>query len=504
MCAAIVLSSCGQPPPGPKPAEIPPAEGVSVASRDTTAIQPWDGADDALPPAATDSTQHLLGADTLVFSQVQVFPAYAVRPDQVAPGQPTTGPMRLHVRVLARDTSQSMLRERPLALAACPVVLRLYRDLHRKEPPVWRSDAARDPCPAITRYGSAADINVGWSAPEMLADSLPAGQYAFSHTVRLADGRVLEFAAGSAYLSADPEPATRDLRAVRMSAQSEIVGQAPRMLRTTVTLRNTGTRPVRFEHGACTPRLRLFRTAARTGAPVWRSEFRAPPPPPGSRGRPGGYACPAVLIQRELPPGDTAVFAPMIPLYQVLADSLPAGQYRVLAELELLNDELPVSRWATLYRLEAGTVELARRPDPLPASRTIGAIRYEASSQRVNGAGGADTVRTRVRVVNVGRERAFAEVPRDCPVQVYGFRTRAARDSVPIGTPIWRSPHSCVLYQHRFALDPGQAWTFRHDAPVREIAAEAGTGPLFFTAWIGGHPHVQLAAGEITLAPDRN
>lgn len=492
---ALALAGCAPPGAAPKPEPAPQAPAADNAETsvgvalDTATLLPGHG---ALPTEAEDSVTRFVGGGTVLHTEVSAFPAYQLRPEQVEPGGRTSGGMRVQLRAFARDTLPA--REGPdLPLAACPFVLRLHRDPERRLQVAWRSDRAAgdQACPRLWRH-TPSDASAQWEVPEMLGDSLDAGTYHFSYAIRLEGRAPLQFSAGSAYLTADRRPPSRDLSVLRMSAHSEVVGQAPRMLRTTVTLRNTGTHPVQFEHGACTPDLRLYRTAERSGQPVWRSELRKPPGAPANS---FGYACPAVLHGRVLAPGDTAQFTPMIPLAEVLADSLPAGLYYATAELTLLNDEQPVSRWGTVHRLDAGHVDLPRAPDPLPSARTIGGLRYEAATT-VRG----DTVRTVVRVTNGGSARALVSVPRDCPVIVYGWATAAQRDSIyPQGRPAWQRRDPCRLEPRRFALDPGQSWEIRHDAALVDMRRYAGPRTLYLAAWVPGEPDVKLAAGELVL-----
>jgi hypothetical protein len=449
-----------------------------------------------LPPLVGDSTAHVFG-DTVLHADVTVHGAYALSAEQ-AGGSPPARPMRLSARALARDTSQGRRARRlPIAYASCPFVLRLYRGRDRMGMPAWRSDAAIQrelACPPAPRDASRGEVTVEWEVPAVLGDSLAAGHYAFSYAVRLADGRVLEYEAGGGYLSSDPRPPTRERSTLRMKARSEVVGQAPRKLRTIVTVVNAGRRAVRLEHGDCTPLVRLYRTPRRTGEPVWRSELRSPP------GHTGGYDCIAILRITQIAPGDSAMLGPAIPLYEVLGDSLLAGRYYVGAELELLDRELPPGRRETVYRIAAGEVELTRAPDRLSATRTVDGLTYAATTRLVRGAApDTGTVRTLVSVTNTTRKRVTTSVPRDCPVLAYAYRSAALRDSVPARAAAWSPPERCYNYEHRFALEPGQSWVFAHDALASEIVARAGPGRYWFTALIAGRTGVFLAAGDVQL-----
>jgi hypothetical protein len=128
-------------------------------------------------------------------------------------------------------------------------------------------------------------------------------------------------------------------------------------------------------------------------------------------------------------------------------------------------------------------------------------VRYEATTRFVRGAAPArDTVRTLVMVTNGSGAPRDVEVPRDCPVIVYAYRSAALRDSVPLlAEPAWRSRQPCQLVQHRFTLAPGASWVFQHDVAAAELRASAGAGRLWFTAWVAGSHNALLAAGDVEL-----
>jgi hypothetical protein len=308
------------------------------------------------------------------------------------------------------------------------------------------------------------------------------------YTVRLADGRTLDYGAGGVYLTADPAPPGRDFAALRASAESRVEGAAPRQLRTTVWLRNPTARSLQFEHGACALQQRLYRTAARTGRPAWRSELRQPP------GTNSTYGCPAVLLGSTLPPGDSLPFVLAVPLAEVFGDTLAAGRYYVAAELELLDDAAGVPNWRRPLTLAAGEVDLVRAADPLPPTRTVDGLRYAATTRLVG-----DTVRTLVVVTNPGPVARQAEVTRDCPLIAYAYRSAERRDAMPLAQPDWAPSRPCYMTPHPFSLAPGAAWAFQHDVPAAALRARLGAGRVWFTAWVAGRPDVKLAAGDVVL-----
>jgi hypothetical protein len=309
----------------------------------------------------------------------------------------------------------------------------------------------------------------------MLGDSLPAGRYSFGYTLRTTDGRTFEFSQGSAVLSTDRTPPTTDLSAVHFAASSEIVGGGPRRLKTVVVAKNTGTRTVRLNFGACNLNVSLYKTSNPAGVPAWRYDRR-------------NINCPAVATSVMLRPGDSFPFELSVPMYEIVAGGLSAGLYFVSAELSLSGSHV----------LWAGVVEVTGAPERLPSSGNVDGLTFTATTRLVQGAGGADTIRTLVRVTNTTNTRKLASVPRDCPIIVYAYTSSAARDAVPIQDPIsYAGTKGCSINPRTFALDPGQSWVFGVDAPASAVAAGQH---LWFTAWMAGTPSVMLAAGDV-VAP---
>jgi hypothetical protein len=387
--------------------------------------------------------------------------------------------MTVSVRVAAVDTSAISVG-RHLPLGNCPLSLRMYRGTDRSALPAWQSDRAspaRACSPPSPSDSSATDFIVVWDVAAMLGDSLPAGLYSFGLTLRMADGRTFEFSQGSAVLSIDRIPPTTDLSAVHFEAHSEIVGTGPRTLKTVVVAKNMGPQAVTLTSGPCNVTLRLYRTPDRAGLPAWRSD--------GGTGQ-----CPSVAIITILRPGESRPFELSVPMYEVVAAGLAAGPYFVSAELSLDNDGAHVF-WA-------GVVDVTRAPDPLPSSRNVDGLTFTATTRLVQGVGGADTIRTLVLVTNTTNTRRMASVPPDCPVIVYAYTSAAARDAVPVQTPIssYAGTKPCTPVSRPYALDPGQSWVFGQDVPA---SAVAGRGHLWFTARMDGIPSVYLAAGDVEV-----
>jgi hypothetical protein len=492
IAAAVVALTCACVSPTPRD----PRDTVDAASsglRDTTAL-PFDtvGAGRGVPPNQFEYSPagKWLAGDTTVWAHLTVFPVMRRGDD----------PAHIEVRAMGRDTSASMLRETPLRFAECPFELRLHTDARRERARVWNSVRAPRAiaCPRRQppRFGH--EQWSVWPLSSILGDSLPARLYYFDLTVRLADGRTLEYDHESAYLTLDTTSATRDQSALRFASGSEVAGEAPRQLRAWTVITNTGARPFMLEHGACALQIRLWRNPARTGMPVWRSEARQPPRRKGEQ--PTFYACTLELIVGTLRPNDTATFELHVPLIEVLADSLAEGRYSVGVELELVNDSLHGPARDARHSFPAGEVTLRRAPDPTPSVRSHGPLRVEAATRLVRGAApAADSVRTFVLVTNTAIEPREVVVVRENPVTVYAFRSAVERDSFPIPTPAYTIRGARYHIAHRFTLGPGRKWLFENGVSARHLVASIGPGRYYFLAWLMGEPSSMLSAGDVEV-----
>jgi hypothetical protein len=339
-----------------------------------------------------------------------------------------------------------------------------------------------------------------WPVRGILGDSLPAARYYPTIALHLADGRVVETASDSGYLTADSSPPTHDLSAVKFRASTTVGGLGPRSLRTKVVVTNISRRFVELDYGSCALSVNLFAIENPSATPIWRSTRREP------RRRPfvnhAGYACTSELRIRILPPADSDVFEVSIPLAEVLADSLAFGRYRVEANLGLLNKEIRSTGWSMDTTFHLGEVTIAPSPDSMPRTRMDGGLRYTAASRLINGKSGApDTVRTMVLITNPGTHPVSGQFIRACPVIVYAFRNTADRDSLPLGRPAWAVESGCPYRLRRFEVKPGQRLLVHGDKAIAPTGGEIPPGRYYVLAWFAGKFNALLNAGAIDVGP---
>lgn len=463
------------------------AVGIASAQSDMRPL-PFDtaGAQRGVPPNAGPAPNARLVGGSVVWAHVVVY-------QESRPGL-------IEIRVHASDMSSQISRRVELPLAECPFELRVYETPHRTGRAVWSSDRAPHAIRCPRTLEDAVDASARFNFDDILGDSLPARRYYFRYAVRLANGERLEFADGESPLWRALPTTTRDWSTLRFTSGSEIAGAAPRMLTAWTTIRNTGTRTVKFAHGACSLDIRLWRTPARSGKPAWISEARAPIQPKG-RKSPMGYGCPLPLYVRNLPPNDTLTFRLQVPLPEVLEDTLPEGEYWVGVELGLLNDSLRPPQWETKYKFPAGAVTLRRSPDRPPSVRQDGPFRFEAATRLVRRkTPGTDSVRTFVLVTNVSAESAELEIWPGKPLTVYVFRSEEERDAYPTPTAAYTTPPGIhTATPQRNALGAGQKWLFEQAVAVKDLVDRVGRGRVYLLAWVTGRPGTMLAAGDIDV-----
>jgi hypothetical protein len=298
-------------------------------------------------------------------------------------------------------------------------------------------------------------------------------------------------AAAPLYLDKSTGPPLLDYSALQFSAASAVTGNAPRYLDTRVVVRNTASKPLEVDYGACLVNVRLFRNAGRSGTPVWKSEFRKPP------GSSFGYACILPLYISIVAPGDSLVFPLSVPMYEVIGDSLTSGHYYVSADISLIGQRSPdgTTRPGVSKTLAAGEVDIVREADRLPSSRLVGGLSYTATTRVIPGKGD-DTLRTLVLVKNESSKAINSSIIPACPVIIYGYRSAALRDSVPIVNTSIAPGVPCAVTPQPFVLQPGQSWVFGTDTPMSAIRGRFGTGRFWFTAWLTMSNQILLAAGD--------
>src|SRR5262249_39696155 len=158
-----------------------------------------------------------------------------------------------------------------------------------------------------------------------------------------------------------------DYGSLSSSASSAITGTAPRYLSATVVIRNPTSKMQEVDYGGCGIGVRLFRSADRSGSPAWRSELRKAP------GSMIVYPCASVLSRSTLFPGDSIVFPLVVPMVEVVGDTLAAGHYYASAEMKLEGKQLPdgTTKPGVTITLVAGEVDITRDSERLPSSRVI-------------------------------------------------------------------------------------------------------------------------------------
>ena len=146
--------------------------------------------------------------------------------------------------------------------------------------------------------------------------------------------------------STSNEALPHSLSAIAQSAVT--LRDTVQQLSTSVKLTNSGVKPVHLEYGACAVRVLAFRDEARTGSPVWNSDYGKPYHSP----YPFGYVCTMQLFETDLQPGKNLDFGFQVPVIDLVGDSLPNGRYYLAADLLLPKEP-------RFLRISAGSVDVA-------------------------------------------------------------------------------------------------------------------------------------------------
>ncbi len=126
-----------------------------------------------------------------------------------------------------------------------------------------------------------------------------------------------------------PAPPIETVEGLTFRAETRVVENEgrPRRLRTRVIITNRSTQRVRIHYGDCSPQLRAYRHAHRSGRPAWY-EGRLPSQDPNTKI--WTRICDAYGLHDVMGPGDSAVvqrFQMEPTVREVLGDSLPEGRY---------------------------------------------------------------------------------------------------------------------------------------------------------------------------------
>ena len=254
---------------------------------------------------------------------------------------------------------------------------------------------------------------------------------------------------------------------------------------TTAKLRNVRSEPAVVQFGACNVSLAAYRTADRTGTPVWRSA--ASQPWEGTY----GYGCILPLYEKRLQPGEeVSLGAYSTRVIEVIGDSLPNGRYYFTATVGVSVAPNGIS-------LPAGDFDLTLERPPLPDSVTHDLITYE-SATNVN----AGTVRASVSATLTHAGGSVVEYPRECEIELVAYRAKDRRDAAPrSGAPDWRASRSCAAGWRQTILNRGQSVLFETSASASAILGSAlPPGAYYFAVVVHTRSrNVWLSAGSAEL-----
>jgi len=280
---------------------------------------------------------------------------------------------------------------------------------------------------------------------------------------------------------------------LRYAAEVNLVDQAPTRLHATVTLTNVTDETIHVEYGACAlANLLAFDGPARSGEPKWESAERQDPVT-GAQ-----YACPGILYEREVLPGEThssKELQLLIPSYEIVGHdligrSLPDGPYYWLAQVEINNETTDVP---------AGQATVKMNEPPLPRERVAGGLVYQIGPRTTTTPLGIEATLT---VTNNGDEHVDIFIARDCPVTISAYRDKARRDAAYVaGEPDWRPKGICVLEMDAMRFSSGESQQFTVTVPVAEILGDSLDDGRYYLAalvWLRDQS-LWLAAGDVEL-----
>jgi hypothetical protein len=373
--------------------------------------------------------------------------------------------------------------------------------------PAWPLASSPQPraCPTATtskigpgRWTYLTDWNPAHAITAILGDSLPDGSYALTAVVR-AGAELIYVPAGTHMLVRENQPPLTDPELLEYNTGKSINDVAPSYLSVRIYARNPLSRSVHVEFGACSVKLWLYRKADLSGEPVWRSERRSGPNPDIL------YGCPAYLASKTFLPNEVASpaeFGIVVPMHEILADSLPNGRYYVLAEMRFQEGSGQTLTHPQV-RFNAGEVELRKDTTPIPRARMLDGVRYELGSALEGNA-----VRLTFTVTNTTSESRFVgESPSvNCAGSLWGYLNAGHRDFFYLTEPQpdWRAL-ACAMVIPATVLAPGATATFSTLVPVGATSHRGRDIHLIAAVWLAdqqpgdGLQRLILSAGQVRV-----
>lgn len=414
------------------------------------------------------------------------------------------GDPHLNVDATATNTTAE-----PIALQGlCVVQIRAFREGDSAHNPAWSAPAQphsscqspqgqREISPAAKFSLRAAGEFTYPRVSDVLETAGSDGRYTIDLMVRMGD-ELVTVPAGTVTLSSDRRPPLRNPALLRYAVQTQVAGVSPQRLSTQIVAVNPTDRPIYLEYGACALRLRAYRNADRRGAPVWRSEYRRRP------GESFGYVCLGYLATNWVQPGEAISppeFSAHIPLYEILGDSLPEGEYHFTAEIHFQRGA-GTSLEHEVVTFPAGNAELNSRVDPLPPELEVDGIRYRAETTP-----DADgRLRLTMSMTNTRAVRTLLLGSRSstCSSQLLGYRSSDRRDRWYLQNSADWVHTGCLLRIPPTWLAPGETQSFTASLHLAGAEDASDLHHLVLHLWLDREPEgeagrLTLSAGEVAL-----
>lgn len=458
----------------------------------------------------TDSTAEITATvDTIPLAELPSLPPPVEAGKLLLSGAATVigseeGNPHLTVQATATNTTAE-----PIALQGlCIAQIHAFREGDSAHNPAWAAPAQphsscpspqgqREISPAAKFWLRAAGEFTHPRVSEVLEAAGSDGRYTIDLIVRIGD-ELVTVPAGTVTLSSDSRPPLRDPALLRYAIKTQVEGEAPPMLATHVVAVNPTDRPIYLEYGSCALRLRAYRNADRRGAPVWRSEYRRRP------GESFGYVCLGYLATAWVQPGEAISppeFHTRIPLYEILGDSLPDGDYHFTADLEFQNGS-GASLEHQAVTFAAGSAELSSRVEPLPQERDVDGIRYRAEV----GTDAQGKSHLTLSLTNLRAERTLLLGSRSttCSSQLLGYRSSDRRDRWYLENSADWVHIGCLLRIPPTWLAPGETQSFTASLHLAGAEDASDLHHLVLHLWLDREPEgeagrLTLSAGEVAL-----